>query len=67
MVIITYAGCFVTKISVYVYEYHLQHVKTIRFFFKICPIYQDLGVLLKKTPQYFVKVKLANLDKKIVF
>lgn len=48
MVIITYAGCFVTKISVYVYEYHLQHVKTIRFFFKICPIYQDLGVLLKK-------------------
>lgn len=46
MVIITYAGCFVTKISVYVYEYHLQHVKTIRFFLKICPIYQDLGVLL---------------------
>lgn len=66
MVIITYAGCFVTKISVYVYEYHLQHVKTIRFL-KNLSYLSRFGSFTLKKPQYFVKVKLANLDKKIVF
>lgn len=66
MVIITYAGCFVTKISVYVYEYHLQHVKTIRFF-KNLSYLSRFGSFTLKKPQYFVKVKVANLDKKIVF
>lgn len=66
MVIITYAGCFVTKISVYVYEYHLQHVKTIRFFENLSYLSRFGSFTLKKT-QYFVKVKVANLDKKIVF
>lgn len=55
MVIITYAGCFVTKISVYVYEYHLQHVKTIRFFLKFVLFIKIWEFYFKKKPNTLLK------------